>query len=425
MHYTEDMEYQEKLIFVGFLLIMIHQRTIDACRGHGQGPRMPRPSHRPLVALTFRQHIPNISETTIGASGPAEGKITRTDKKFKDLVVNYNTEIVFKNEEHSNADRTMSKRCKDRLDTLAILVGNHWPGVKLRVTDSWDEDGKHGDRSLHFEGRAVDITTDDRDLTKYGMLARLAVEAGFDWVFYESKYHIHASVIADDSEATIDSGCFPGESTVMMEDGEELRMADLKVGDKILTIDRVTGELKTTDVILLMHKNTHSVANFLTITAEGNAESTYQERRITLTPNHLLYVHDGSNDTSRWRPRAIFAENVRVGDHVYFNSFGPNSKDFTSAKVISIEKVRRRGVYAPLTAEGSLIVDGIVASSYAVFDNEDISHALFFPLRMLWRWGMRWMDTTNSAEQLSGVHWYPKHIFNVASTFLPKGVLNP
>jgi hypothetical protein len=143
----------------------------------------------------LKQREPNQSElSTVGAIAD---RIRRGTPQFKKLVKNTNPDIVFKDEEGTNADRMMSKRLCKCLDALAAVVKQEWPGVRLRVTEAWDENGEHGDHSLHYEGRGADLTTSDRDGRKLGRLARLAVQAGFDWVFYENEFHLHVSVKRD------------------------------------------------------------------------------------------------------------------------------------------------------------------------------------------------------------------------------------
>lgn len=66
---------------------------------------------------------------------------------------------------------------------------------KLKVQDTFRPNGVHNARSLHREGRAIDLTCEGLTLEE---LAIICWQAGFDWVYYERPKgggdHIHASV---------------------------------------------------------------------------------------------------------------------------------------------------------------------------------------------------------------------------------------
>ena len=180
------------------LTIDPERRAIELRIGSEDG-RNPRRHALAGVALTvvggdfvIGQKVPGEPEREV--VGAATTIIARDSAAFAALRENRNPTIVFKDEEKTSADRMMTVRLGERLDALAALVTDEWPGTKLRVTESWDENLEHGQRSVHYEARAVDLTTFPVDGSKLGRLARLAVNAGLDWVFFENALHVHASV---------------------------------------------------------------------------------------------------------------------------------------------------------------------------------------------------------------------------------------
>ena len=95
-------------------------------------------------------------------------------------------------------DHLMHRSMESPFRRLSELVRKN--GGRLEIRDAYRPDGIHVPKSLHREGRALDLTSTGISLEKLAMLCWIA---GFDWVYYEAKpEHVHCSVSAPTGNAS-------------------------------------------------------------------------------------------------------------------------------------------------------------------------------------------------------------------------------
>lgn len=153
------------------------------------------------------------------------------------------------------------------------------------------------------------------------------------------------------------SSCFPAHGIVEVQNRGFLAMDELIVGDCV----RV-GPNQFSEVFMWTHKLDNVLSEFVNLEIECG-------QVLTLSPGH--YVPTGGE--------LIPAHKLRKGDKV----------TLASGRQCSISRTFRslhRGLFNPQTIDGSIVVDGVVTSTYTTAVQPKLAHVLLAPLRMLYRW---------------------------------------
>ncbi|KAK3597702.1 hypothetical protein CHS0354_040077 [Potamilus streckersoni] len=173
------------------------------------------------------------------------------------------------------------------------------------------------------------------------------------------------------AQKIIDSGrqCFPPDALIRLQDGTLIQLADLRVGDKILSFVS-HGIVEYSEVYFFAHLNPNKSSQYITISTS--------DHKLKLTPDHHLYTVDIGGSINTFPARKI-----KVGDRILvLDEDTPSLKEEVVTNLSASIEV---GIYAPITMSGTIIVDNVLASCYVDIVPPKFSHPMLWPLRQLYR----------------------------------------
>jgi hypothetical protein len=156
--------------------------------------------------------------------------------------------------------------------------------------------------------------------------------------------------------------CFSGDMQVTTADEGSITMKDLKIGDKVLT---KANEFET--VYSFGHRHETTKAIYLQIHTDDQSNDA-----LELSADHMVFIQ---------KNHAVPAASLKEGNTLLL-------PDGQLTTIQRIQKVKRYGAYAPFTFSGSVVVNGIVASSFVALQEKSeylrLSESVSTPLTLQW-----------------------------------------
>ncbi|CAB9504139.1 Intercellular signal essential for a variety of patterning events during development (By similarity) [Seminavis robusta] len=187
----------------------------------------------------------------------------------------------------------------------------------------------------------------------------------------ENALDILCTTTAPTSTSEPDTGggaCFSGDMTVRVRDREwPVKMKDLQVGDWVLQTQQTTHEndeyeYEYQPIYAMAHVEEDAVMEYLEI------ETEHAPKPLVVSRDHLVFLEGTKHP--------VAAQNLAVGDSLFLMDtttiHNNATTTTTTTRITNIGTTYRRGKYAPLTPDGTIVVNGIVASTYVAILGKDM-----------------------------------------------------
>lgn len=183
--------------------------------------------------------------------------------------------------------------------------------------------------------------------------------------------------------------CFPSDATVEVLNVGTVPLSSLKIGAQVRVIDD-RDQLTYSPIIAFLHHELDGKALYKRIRTKS--------AKIELSNRHLIHQR---NDGFVW------AEDLTKGDEILVLS----SKHLNRTSwepIIEITEVNKDGLLAPLTEQGTIIVNHVHASCYALVKYHSVGHMALAP----YRWYHRVFGRLSEGETNTPILSYANVLLN-------------
>lgn len=169
---------------------------------------------------------------------------------------------------------------------------------------------------------------------------------------YTASLPLDLSLQSNDTGRSRLKECFPSNAIVKLRNGDVKQMHELNIGDEVST-----GPSTYSPIIAFTHRDNSVWSKQVMIQLESGGN-------LTISTGHYIFANNMLST----------AGNLRQGDKLI-------SSQGYFLTVASTAKVAARGLYNPQTASGTLLVNGVLCSTYTDALRSTAAHAFLSPLR--------------------------------------------